>query len=47
MSLVACVRAMYSDSVLDRVMMGCFLVLQETTPVPMKNVNPEIECWWR
>ena len=33
---------MYSASVLDRVIIGCFLELQETTPSPTKKVKPEI-----
>ena len=41
-----CVRAMYLASVLDKVMIGCFLELQETTPLPMKKVKPEMEWRW-
>jgi hypothetical protein len=36
------VRATYSASVLDKVIIGCFLELQETTPFPMKKAKPHI-----
>ena len=40
------VRVTYLASMLERVMIGCFFELQEMAPLPMKNVNPEIEWWW-
>ena len=43
MSFVVCVRATYLDLVLDKVMIGCFFALQDTTPVPMKKAKPDIE----
>ncbi len=36
-SFDACVRATYSDSVLDRVITGCFLELQDMILFPMKK----------
>ncbi|KAG6899580.1 hypothetical protein C0995_005639 [Termitomyces sp. Mi166 len=35
--------ASMEHSVLERVMIGCFLELQEMVPSLMKNANPEIE----
>ena len=42
MSLVAWVSATYSDSVLERVIMGCFLALHEMAPILTKKAKPEI-----
>jgi hypothetical protein len=38
-SLVACVLAMYSTSVVDKVIVGCHLLLQEMAPPPNMNTN--------
>jgi hypothetical protein len=38
-SLVACVLAMYSASVVDKTIMGCRLLLQEMAPPPITNIN--------
>jgi hypothetical protein len=46
-SFAACVKAMYSNSMLDKVTMGCFLELHETDLSPSKNAKPEIEWWSR
>src|SRR5277367_51819 len=45
-SFAACVRPTYSDSVLERVMMGCFFELQDIAPLPIKKAYPEIEWRW-
>ena len=41
--MVAWVSAMYLNSVLERVIMGCFLVLHKTAPILTKKAKPEIE----
>ena len=46
MSFDEWVSATYSASVLDKVIIGCFFKLQETKPIPTKNVNLEIEWRW-
>jgi hypothetical protein len=38
-SLVACILAMYSTAVIDKVIMGCHLLLQEMVPPPIMNTN--------
>ncbi len=42
-SLVACVLAMYSACIIDRVIVGCRLVLQEMVPPPIMNTNPMVD----
>ena len=39
-----CVTAapLYSASVLDRAMVGCFLLLQDMAPLPRENTNLEV-----
>ncbi len=39
-SFVACVFAMYSTSVVDNVILGCHLLLQEMAPPPIIKTNP-------
>jgi hypothetical protein len=39
-SLVACVLAMYSALVVDKMIMGCHLLLQKMAPPPIMNTNP-------
>ena len=43
MSFAACVRATYLDLVLNKVMIGCFFALQDTTLASMKKAKPDIE----
>jgi hypothetical protein len=38
-SLVACILAMYSTLVIDKMIMGCHLLLQEMAPPPIMNIN--------
>jgi len=38
-SLVACVLAMYSASVVDKAIVGCRLLLHEVAPPPIMNTN--------
>jgi hypothetical protein len=38
-SLVACVLAMYSASIIDKAIMGCHLLLQEMATPPIMNTN--------
>ncbi len=38
-SLVACVLAMYSASVVDKEIVGCHLLFQEMVPPPIMNTN--------
>jgi hypothetical protein len=42
-SLVACVLAMYLALVVDRVIMGYRLLLQEMAPPPIMNTNPMVD----
>jgi hypothetical protein len=42
-SLVACVLAMYSASVVESAIMGCHLLLQEMAPPPIMNINPMVD----
>jgi len=42
-SLVACVFAMYSTSVIDKAIMGYRLLLQEMAPPPIMNTNPMVD----
>jgi hypothetical protein len=42
----AWVSATYSDSVLERVMIGCFFELHDMAPLPKIRVKLEIECRW-
>ena len=46
MSFVAWVNVTYLDSVLDNVIISCFLALQNTAPTPTKKVNLQIEWRW-
>jgi hypothetical protein len=41
--LVASESTIYSASVEERVMVGCFLLAQETAPPPIRNVYPVID----
>jgi hypothetical protein len=43
-SLVACVLAMYSASVINKAIVGCRLLLQKMAPLPIMNTNPRKEC---
>jgi hypothetical protein len=42
-SLVACVLAMYSASVVDKAIVGCHLLLQKMVPPPIMNTNPVVD----
>jgi hypothetical protein len=42
-SFVAWVFAMYSASVVDNVIAGCRLLLQEMAPPPMMKTNPVVD----
>jgi hypothetical protein len=42
--LVASESAIYLASVEERAMVGYFLLVQETTPPPIRNVYPVIDC---
>jgi hypothetical protein len=42
-SLVDWVLAMYSASVVDKVIVGCHLLLQEMAPPPIMNTNPVVD----
>ncbi len=42
-SLVACVLAMYSASVVDKAIVGCRLLLHEVAPPPIMNTNPMVD----
>jgi hypothetical protein len=41
-SLVACVLAMYSASIIDKMIMGC-LLFQEMAPPPIMNKNHVVD----
>ncbi len=42
-SLVACILAMYSASVIDKAIVGYRLLLQEMAPLPIMNTNPMVD----
>jgi hypothetical protein len=42
-SLVAYILAMYSTSVIDKVIMGYRLLLQEIAPPPIMNINHVVD----
>jgi len=42
-SFLACVFAMYSASVVDNVIVGCRLLLQEMAPSPIMKTNPVVD----
>jgi hypothetical protein len=42
-SLVAWVLAMYSTLVVDKVIVGCYLLLQEMAPPPIMNTNHVVD----
>ncbi len=42
-SLVACVLAMYSASVVDKAIVGGRLLLHEVAPPPIMNINPVVD----
>ena len=42
-SQVALVNALYLAYVDDKETVGCFLLLHDTTPVPMLNAYPEVD----
>ena len=42
-SFAACVAAMYSASVMDNAMIGCFLELQDTAPPSIVKMYPDVE----
>jgi hypothetical protein len=41
--LVICVFAMYLASIVDKVIMGCYLLLQKKTPPAITNTNPMVD----
>jgi hypothetical protein len=42
-SLVACVLAMYSASVVDKAIVGCRLLFHKVAPPPIMNTNPVVD----
>jgi len=42
-SLVVCVLAMYSISIVNKVIVGCRLLFQEMAPFPITNTNPMVD----
>ena len=42
-SQAAIAAALYFASMLDRATIGCYLLLQEISPLPSENINPEVD----